>query len=76
MTEIEEEHVKDDVKPVDAKRERQALSTDRLGTASIVKLLLEFSIPAIIMMTFNALAALVIIGGAKKYVAPLYNRVQ
>jgi len=35
--------------------ERQALSTDRLGTHSIMKLLLEFSIPAIIMMTFNAL---------------------
>ena len=30
----------------------------------------------LVMMTFNALAALVIIGGAKKYVAPLYNRVQ
>ena len=36
-------------------RERKALSTDRLGTNSIFKLLLEFSIPAIIMMTFNAL---------------------
>ncbi len=35
--------------------ERKALSTDRLGTNSIFKLLLEFSIPAIIMMTFNAL---------------------
>ena len=35
--------------------ERKALSTDRLGTHSILKLLLEFSIPAIIMMTFNAL---------------------
>ena len=35
--------------------ERQALTTDRLGTSSIFKLLLEFSIPAIIMMTFNAL---------------------
>ena len=35
--------------------EREALSTDRLGTSSILKLLLEFSIPAIIMMTFNAL---------------------
>ena len=35
--------------------ERQALSTDRLGTNSILKLLIEFSIPAIIMMTFNAL---------------------
>ena len=34
---------------------RKALSTDRLGTGSILKLLLEFSIPAIIMMTFNAL---------------------
>ncbi len=34
---------------------RQELSTDRLGTNSILKLLLEFSIPAIIMMTFNAL---------------------
>ena len=34
---------------------RKALSTDRLGTASILKLLFEFSIPAIIMMTFNAL---------------------
>lgn len=30
----------------------------------------------LVVMTFNALAALVIIGGAKKYVAPLYNRVQ
>ena len=30
----------------------------------------------LVMMSFNALAALVIIGGAKKYVAPLYNRVQ
>ncbi len=35
--------------------ERAALSTDRLGTSSILKLLIEFSIPAIIMMTFNAL---------------------
>ncbi len=35
--------------------ERKALSTDRLGTNSILKLLLEFSIPAVIMMTFNAL---------------------
>ena len=35
--------------------DRAALSTDRLGTMSILKLLLEFSIPAIIMMTFNAL---------------------
>ena len=35
--------------------ERKALSTDRLGTNSILALLLEFSIPAIIMMTFNAL---------------------
>ena len=35
--------------------DRKALSTDRLGTKSILKLLLEFSIPAIIMMTFNAL---------------------
>ena len=35
--------------------ERKALSTDRLGTNSIMKLLLEFSIPAVIMMTFNAL---------------------
>ena len=34
---------------------RKALSTDRLGTKSILKLLFEFSIPAIIMMTFNAL---------------------
>ena len=34
---------------------RKQLSTDRLGTASILKLLFEFSIPAIIMMTFNAL---------------------
>ena len=34
---------------------REALTTDRLGQASIFKLLLEFSIPAIIMMTFNAL---------------------
>lgn len=34
---------------------RQELSTDRLGTGSILKLLFEFSIPAIIMMTFNAL---------------------
>ena len=34
---------------------RKALSTDRLGTNSILKLLFEFSIPAIIMMTFNAL---------------------
>lgn len=34
---------------------REALSTDRLGTDSILKLLLEFSIPAVIMMTFNAL---------------------
>ena len=38
-----------------AEGERKALSTDRLGTGSILKLLLEFSIPAIIMMTFNAL---------------------
>ncbi|MBQ9000354.1 MAG: hypothetical protein IJ087_00680 [Eggerthellaceae bacterium] len=35
--------------------EREALSTDRLGKNSILKLLFEFSIPAIIMMTFNAL---------------------
>ena len=35
--------------------ERKALSTDRLGTSSILKLLIEFSIPAVIMMTFNAL---------------------
>ena len=35
--------------------ERQVLSTDRLGSKSVLKLLLEFSIPAIIMMTFNAL---------------------
>ena len=34
---------------------RKELSTDRLGTGSILKLLFEFSIPAIIMMTFNAL---------------------
>ena len=34
---------------------RKALSTDRLGTASVLSLLFEFSIPAIIMMTFNAL---------------------
>ena len=34
---------------------RKALSTDRLGTSSVLKLLFEFSIPAIIMMTFNAL---------------------
>ena len=34
---------------------RKQLSTDRLGQASILKLLFEFSIPAIIMMTFNAL---------------------
>ena len=34
---------------------RQAQSTDRLGTEKIGKLLMEFSIPAIIMMTFNAL---------------------
>ena len=34
---------------------REALSTDRLGQKSVLKLLLEFSIPAIIMMTFNAL---------------------
>ena len=34
---------------------RKTLSTDRLGTKSILKLLFEFSIPAIIMMTFNAL---------------------
>ena len=34
---------------------RAALSTDRLGTTSVLKLLLEFSIPAVIMMTFNAL---------------------
>ena len=38
-----------------AEEGRKALSTDRLGTSSILKLLLEFSIPAIIMMTFNAL---------------------
>lgn len=37
------------------KGERKALSTDRLGKGSVLKLLLEFSIPAIIMMTFNAL---------------------
>ncbi|MDO5118342.1 MAG: MATE family efflux transporter, partial [Eggerthellaceae bacterium] len=34
---------------------RKALTTDRLGTKSILKLLIEFSIPAVIMMTFNAL---------------------
>ena len=34
---------------------RKALTTDRLGTKSILKLLFEFSIPAVIMMTFNAL---------------------
>ena len=38
-----------------AKKERKALSTDRLGEKSILSLLVEFSIPAIIMMTFNAL---------------------
>ena len=38
-----------------AEGERKALTNDRLGTKSILKLLLEFSIPAIIMMTFNAL---------------------
>ena len=36
-------------------QEREALATDRLGTSSILKLLIEFSVPAIIMMTFNAL---------------------
>ena len=35
--------------------ERKELTTDRLGTKSILSLLIEFSIPAIIMMTFNAL---------------------
>ncbi|MBR0406384.1 MAG: MATE family efflux transporter [Eggerthellaceae bacterium] len=35
--------------------ERKALSTDRLGTKSVLRLLIEFSIPAVIMMTFNAL---------------------
>ncbi|MBO4352942.1 MAG: MATE family efflux transporter, partial [Eggerthellaceae bacterium] len=34
---------------------RKALTTDRLGQKSILSLLIEFSIPAIIMMTFNAL---------------------
>ena len=34
---------------------RKALTTDRLGTKSILMLLFEFSIPAVIMMTFNAL---------------------
>ena len=38
-----------------AEGERQALTTDRLGEKGILSLLLEFSIPAIIMMTFNAL---------------------
>lgn len=41
--------------PKSRKLGRAALSTDRLGKASILKLLFEFSIPAIIMMTFNAL---------------------
>ncbi len=40
---------------IEAKSERKALSTDRLGKKSILKLLFEFSIPAIIMMSFNAL---------------------
>ncbi len=39
----------------EAEGERKALSTDRLGEKSVIKLLMEFSIPAIIMMTFNAL---------------------
>ncbi len=43
-----EEHITEET-------ERKALSTDRLGTSSILKLLFEFSIPAVIMMTFNAL---------------------
>lgn len=38
-----------------AEENREELTTDRLGTHSILKLLFEFSIPAIIMMTFNAL---------------------
>ena len=42
-------------KPANQPGKRKALSTDRLGTKSILKLLFEFSIPAIIMMTFNAL---------------------
>ena len=38
-----------------SEEERKALSTDRLGTKSVLKLLIEFSIPAVVMMTFNAL---------------------
>ena len=54
MTEEQQEEQREQLAEAD-KPEREALSTDRLGTGSILKLLLEFSIPAIIMMTFNAL---------------------
>ena len=53
--EIEEAAAETAEEAITEGEERQALSTDRLGTRSILKLLLEFSIPAIIMMTFNAL---------------------
>lgn len=53
--EIEEAAAETTEEAITEGEERQALSTDRLGTKSILKLLLEFSIPAIIMMTFNAL---------------------
>lgn len=53
--EIEEAAAETAEEAITEGEERQALSTDRLGTKSILKLLLEFSIPAIIMMTFNAL---------------------
>ena len=51
-----EEHLENTEKAMKAPDgDRKALSTDRLGTHSILSLLLEFSIPAVIMMTFNAL---------------------
>lgn len=53
--EIEEAAAETTEEAITEGEERQALSTDRLGAKSILKLLLEFSIPAIIMMTFNAL---------------------
>jgi len=43
----------------EAAMKRQAQSTDRLGTEKIGKLLMEFSIPAIISMIFNAIYNLV-----------------
>ena len=45
--------------PESIQQEKEKQSPDRLGTMKIGKLLLEFSIPAIISMIFNSLSNVV-----------------